>query len=241
MGIAAAFLGIVVAFVGPGSRPVPELIVGDLLALLEALRGIEQCRIARGRVGGANTAKTVLYQVGVATWCYSGSPRHPDRPSVLSGRRSSRCCSDAVYLDHQLSRLVLAAAALFDVAADAAVAADTLFGVLFGALLLGEPIESRFAIGSLLVLAEYQSSTAIGAQSAGIRRTGTRQFDIIKPTGDSRAPAAGVDANDGEATTTHDLRLHKVRDVLLRQLDDAIGRLKKNGKSDTRCTMSEGS
>jgi CHAD domain-containing protein len=35
------------------------------------------------------------------------------------------------------------------------------------------------------------------------------------------------------ATTTHDLRLHKVRDVLLGQLDDAIGRLKKNGKSDT--------
>jgi CHAD domain-containing protein len=34
------------------------------------------------------------------------------------------------------------------------------------------------------------------------------------------------------ATTTHDLRLHKVRDVLLEQLDDAIGRLKKNGKSD---------
>jgi drug/metabolite transporter (DMT)-like permease len=28
-----------------------------------------------------------------------------------------------------------------------------LFGVLFGALLLREPIESRFAIGSLLVLA----------------------------------------------------------------------------------------
>jgi CHAD domain len=35
------------------------------------------------------------------------------------------------------------------------------------------------------------------------------------------------------ATTTHDLRLRIVRDVLLRQLDDAIGRLKKNGKSDT--------
>jgi CHAD domain-containing protein len=35
------------------------------------------------------------------------------------------------------------------------------------------------------------------------------------------------------ATTTHDLRLHRVRDVLLGQLDDAIGRLKKNGKSDT--------
>jgi CHAD domain len=35
------------------------------------------------------------------------------------------------------------------------------------------------------------------------------------------------------ATTTHDLRLHKVRGVLLGQLDVAIGRLKKNGKSDT--------
>jgi CHAD domain-containing protein len=34
------------------------------------------------------------------------------------------------------------------------------------------------------------------------------------------------------ATTTHDLRLHNVRDVLLEQLDDAIGRLKKDGKSD---------
>jgi len=34
------------------------------------------------------------------------------------------------------------------------------------------------------------------------------------------------------ATTTHDLRLHIVRDVLLEQLDDAMGRLKKDGKSD---------
>src|ERR1700722_13075794 len=34
IGIAAAFFGIVVAFVGPGSRPIPELIFGDLLALL---------------------------------------------------------------------------------------------------------------------------------------------------------------------------------------------------------------
>lgn len=34
------------------------------------------------------------------------------------------------------------------------------------------------------------------------------------------------------ATTTHDLRLHKVRGVLLEQLDDAIRRLQKNGKSD---------
>jgi hypothetical protein len=36
-----------------------------------------------------------------------------------------------------------------------------------------------------------------------------------------------------ECDSMHDLRLHKVRDVLLEQLDDAIGRLKKNGKSDT--------
>ena len=64
----AAFFGIVVAFVGPGSRPVPELIIGDLLALLGgAAWGLSNVVLRRGRVGGANTAKTVLYQVGVAT------------------------------------------------------------------------------------------------------------------------------------------------------------------------------
>jgi CHAD domain-containing protein len=36
-----------------------------------------------------------------------------------------------------------------------------------------------------------------------------------------------------EFDSMHGLRLHKVRDVLLEQLDDAIGRLKKNGRSDT--------
>src|SRR6202521_6092049 len=64
IGIAAAFFGIVVAFVGPGSRPIPELIVGDLLALLGgAAWGLTNVVLRRGRVGGANTAKTVLYQV----------------------------------------------------------------------------------------------------------------------------------------------------------------------------------
>jgi CHAD domain-containing protein len=36
----------------------------------------------------------------------------------------------------------------------------------------------------------------------------------------------------GRSNAMRDLRLHKVRDVLLEQLDDAIGRFKKNGKSD---------
>ena len=95
MGIAAAFLGIVVAFVGPGSRPVAELILGDLLALAGgAAWGLSNVVLRRGRVGGAAAAKTVFYQVAVATGvlfivaCLSAqiqvTPRH---------RRCCRYCS----------------------------------------------------------------------------------------------------------------------------------------------------
>jgi drug/metabolite transporter (DMT)-like permease len=115
LGIAAAFFGIVVAFIGPGSRPVSELLAGDLLALLGgAAWGFSNVVLRRGRVGGANTAKTVLYQVLIAalvSFAFAGA----------TGQ----------------TRLVLSGAA----------------GVLFGAVLLHEPVESRFALGSCLVLA----------------------------------------------------------------------------------------
>ena len=95
IGIAAAFFGIVVAFVGPGSRPIPELIFGDLLALLGgAAWGLTNVVLRRGRVGGANTAKTVLYQVGVASLCCSRSPWSRDKTGwFYPGRRSCRCHS----------------------------------------------------------------------------------------------------------------------------------------------------
>jgi len=156
IGIAAAFFGIVVAFVGPGGRPVPELIIGDLLALLGgAAWGLTNVVLRRGRVGGANTAKTVLYQVGVATLVlFAFASVTGQTRLVLSGAAILALLFQTLFISiisylvwfwllrrYLTSRLMLLSLL------------TPLFGVLFGALLLREPIESRFAIGSLLVLA----------------------------------------------------------------------------------------
>jgi drug/metabolite transporter (DMT)-like permease len=155
-GIAAAFFGIIVAFVGPGGRPVPELIIGDLLALLGgAAWGLTNIVLRRGRVGGANTAKTVLYQVGVATLVlFAFASVTGQTRLVLSGAAILALLFQTLFISiisylvwfwllrrYLTSRLMLLSLL------------TPLFGVLFGALLLREPIESRFAIGSLLVLA----------------------------------------------------------------------------------------
>jgi drug/metabolite transporter (DMT)-like permease len=171
MGIAAAFCGIVVAFVGPGSRPVSELIVGDCLALLGgAAWGLSNVVLRRGRVGGANTAKTVLYQVSVATlvlFAFASVTGQTglvlSRGAILSLLFQTLFISIISYLvwfwllRHYLTSRLMLLSLL-----------TPLFGVLFGALLLREHIESRFALGSVLVL-------------TGILIVGSRQ---VRPTAD---------------------------------------------------------
>jgi drug/metabolite transporter (DMT)-like permease len=156
MGIGAAFFGIVVAFVGPGGRPVPELIIGDLLALLGgAAWGLSNVVLRRGRVGGAYTAKTVLYQVGAATLVlFAFAAVTGQTRLVLSGAAILALSFQTLFISiisylvwfwllrHYLTSRLMLLSLL-----------TPLFGVLFGALLLRESIESRFAIGSLLVLA----------------------------------------------------------------------------------------
>jgi drug/metabolite transporter (DMT)-like permease len=156
LGIGAAFSGIVVAFVGPGGRPVPELIFGDLLALLGgAAWGLSNVVLRRGRIGGADTAKTVLYQVGVATVVlFAFASATGQTRLVLSGAAVLALSFQTLFIAilsyliwfwllrrYLTSRLMLLSLL------------TPLFGVLFGALLLRDPIESRFAIGSVLVLA----------------------------------------------------------------------------------------
>lgn len=156
LGIAAAFFGIVVAFVGPGSRPIAQLIIGDLLALAGgASWGLTNVVLRRGRVGGAATAKTVLYQVSVATVVLfavagaTGDTRIRFTTAVIFALLfQTVLISVGSYLlwfwllRHYLtSRLMLLSLM------------TPLFGVLFGALLLHEPIELRFALGAFLVLA----------------------------------------------------------------------------------------
>lgn len=154
-GITAAFFGIVVAFVGPGDRPAEELIVGDLLALLGGgAWGLSNVVLRRGRVGGAATAKTVLYQVGVAALVLFAFASATGQTRLILSERAVLALlfqtllisimSYVVWfwlLRHYLtSRLMLLSLM------------TPLFGVLFGALLLRERIEPRFALGSVLVL-----------------------------------------------------------------------------------------
>ncbi len=155
LGIGAAFAGIVVAFIGPGSRPVADLILGDLLALSGGISwGISNVVLRRGRIGGAATAKTVLYQVGVAAIvllaysCITGQNHLlPTTESILGLLLQTLIISVGSYLlwfwllrHYFTSRLMLLSLM------------TPLFGVLFGALLMRDRIEARFALGALLVL-----------------------------------------------------------------------------------------
>jgi drug/metabolite transporter (DMT)-like permease len=154
-GIGVAFFGIVVAFLGFTARPFVELLTGDLLALLGGVSwGFSNVVLRRGRVGGAATAKTVLYQVATATLLLGAFAAATGQTQVelslmtiLSLIFQTLIIAISSYLvwfwllRHYLtSRLMLLSLM------------TPLFGVLFGAFLLGDLIDLRFAVGALFVL-----------------------------------------------------------------------------------------
>jgi drug/metabolite transporter (DMT)-like permease len=155
-GIAIAFLGVAVAFLGFSGRPAAELLTGDLLALMGgASWGLSNVVLRRGRVNRAAAAKTVLYQVGtaalmLATFAALTGQTQVELSSMtlLSLVFQTLVIAIASYLvwfwllrRYLTSRLMLLSLL------------TPLFGVLFGAALLGDRIDLRFAAGALLVLA----------------------------------------------------------------------------------------
>ena len=154
-GIGVAFLGIVIAFLGFSARPVVELLTGDLLALLGGVSwGVSNVVLRRGRVGGARTAKTVLYQVATATivlgaFAVATGQSHVELSTMttLALLFQTLVIAIASYLAwfwllrHYLTSRLMLLSLL-----------TPLFGVLFGAALLGDPIDLRFAVGALMVL-----------------------------------------------------------------------------------------
>ena len=154
-GILVAFAGIAVAFLGGSSHFAPQVLLGDFLALLGgAAWGCSNIALRRGRIGNATAARTVLCQVSTATVLLWGYARltHQDHvrfstPAILSIGFQTLVISISSYLvwfwllRHYLtSRLMLLSFV------------TPLFGVLFGALLLGDRVEPYFGLGSLLVL-----------------------------------------------------------------------------------------
>ncbi len=156
LGIAVAFLGIVVAFLQFRYRSLADLLTGDLLALIAGMSwGVSTVVLRRGRIGGAATTKTVLYQVATAALLLTafaaatGQTRLVLTPmTLLSLVFQTLVIAIASYLvwfwllRHYLTSRLMLLSLL-----------TPLFGVLFGAVLLGDPIELRFAFGALLVLA----------------------------------------------------------------------------------------
>jgi drug/metabolite transporter (DMT)-like permease len=154
-GISIAFLGIVVAFLGRAGRPTGEMIGGDLLALLGgASWGLTNVVLRRGRVGNAATEKTVFYQVGTAAVLLLAfaALTHQTRvvlsaATILALLFQTLVIAIASYLAwfwllrHYLTSRLMLLSLL-----------TPIFGVVMGALLLGDPIDLRFGLGSALVL-----------------------------------------------------------------------------------------
>jgi drug/metabolite transporter (DMT)-like permease len=154
-GIGVAFAGIVVAFFGFSGRSAAEFLTGDLLALLGGVCwGLSNVVLRRGRVGSSGTAKTVLYQVATAALLLgvfaaaTGQTRvELSTMTIWSLVFQTLIIAILSYLvwfwllrRYLTSRLMLLSLL------------TPLFGVLFGAALLGDPVDVRFALGTLLVL-----------------------------------------------------------------------------------------
>ncbi len=154
-GIGIAFVGIAIAFLGFGERPAVELLIGDLLALLGgASWGISNVVLRRGRVGRAATAKTVFYQVATAAVLLTGFAAATGQTQIewngtviVSLIFQTLIIAIVSYLvwfwlmrRYLISRLMLLSLL------------TPLFGVLFGAALLGDPIDLRFGVGAVFVL-----------------------------------------------------------------------------------------
>ena len=155
VGIGAAFVGIVIAFVGPGNGPIVGWLIGDALALLAgATWGLTNVVLRRGRIGGASTAKTVFYQVALAAPLLYGYAAATGQTAIVWTASAIESLVFQTFvialasylvwfwlLRHYLTSRLMLMTLL-----------TTLFGVLFGALILHDPINPPFAIGTLLVL-----------------------------------------------------------------------------------------
>lgn len=155
-GLAVAFCGILVAFLGSDRSANRAVMWGDTLALAGGLSwGLSNVVLRRGRVGGAGTAKTVLYQVAtasvvLATFALSTGQGHLEFTPLSIAALCFHTLVIAVasyllwfwLLRHYLTSRLMMLSLL-----------TPLFGVVFGAALLGDPIGLKFALGTALVLA----------------------------------------------------------------------------------------
>jgi drug/metabolite transporter (DMT)-like permease len=180
-GIAVAFSGIIVAFLGFSGRPAGELLMGDALALLAGVSwGFSNVALRRGRVGRAGTAKTVFYQVATAAillGAFAATTGQtgfaPSTMTIVGLLFQTIIIAISSYMvwfwllrRYLTSRLMLLSLL------------TPLFGVAFGAVFLGDPISLRFALGAALVMS--------GVLIVNLQLILRRQPGLVIPRGTSR-------------------------------------------------------
>ncbi len=171
IGIAGAVCGIAIAFLGYAGHAVPGQLLGDTLALLGGITwGASTVTLRRSRLAGVAATKTVFYQVFVAAIVLGAYAFFTGQAHVAYGPRMALSLLFQTVgvaflsylgwfwlLRHYLtSRLMLLALM------------TPLFGVVLGALVLGEQIDLRFALGTLCVLAGI--AIVNGAEFIRVRR-----------------------------------------------------------------------
>lgn len=154
-GVAVAFTGMAVAFLGYVNQPVSEMVFGDLIAVLGgALWGASNVWLRRTRVGSSATVKTVFYQVSIAAIAVAAYARLTGQVHVVWTTRvifamAYQTVGIAILsylawfwlLRHYLTSRLMLFSLLTPV-----------FAVVSGRALLGETIDPRFAVGTGLVL-----------------------------------------------------------------------------------------
>jgi drug/metabolite transporter (DMT)-like permease len=155
VGVGFAFIGIAVAFMGNATQPTSTRLIGDLIGVLAgAFWGVSTVWLRRTRVGSAATYKTVFYQVSVAAAVITTYARlvgqssvHWSPGAIIAMTYQTLGIAVLSYLTwfwllrhYQTSRLMLLSPL------------TPIFGVISGWAILGEAIDTQFAVGTCLVL-----------------------------------------------------------------------------------------
>jgi len=176
LGVAVAFGGIAVAFLGNGKPQAggSDMLLGDALGLLAGLLwGATTVAIRRTALSEAAPAKTLFYQMAVAAMLLLGYAAATGnagirytQAAVLSVAFQSVVVALSSYLAWfwLLRRYLASRLSILSFM-------TPLFGVSFGVLILSEPLDGAFVVGAVMVLAGISLVSGAGLLREKFRRT----------------------------------------------------------------------
>lgn len=176
LGVALAFGGIAVAFLGngqPQAAAASNMLLGDSLGLLGGLLwGATTVAIRRTALSEAAPSKTLFYQMAIAALVllvYAAATGNASIRYTPSAMLSVAFQSVVVALSSYLAWFWLLRRYL---ASRLSILSfmTPLFGVSFGVLILDEPLDGAFVLGALMVLAGISLVSGAGLLREKLRR-----------------------------------------------------------------------